>query len=47
MPEVPSYASPEPDSLSPGQKTWRWRILFATYFGYGGYYLTRKVFGLC
>jgi sugar phosphate permease len=33
--------------LTAEQRMWRWRILIATYFGYGGYYLTRKVFTLC
>ena len=33
--------------LSPEQSVWRWRVLFATYFGYAGYYLTRKVFTIC
>jgi sugar phosphate permease len=33
--------------LSPAQKAWRWRILLASYFGYGGYYLTRKTFTIC
>ena len=27
--------------------TWRWRILIATYVGYGGFYLTRKTFTIC
>jgi sugar phosphate permease len=31
-------------ALSWNQRTWRWRILIATYFAYVGYYLTRKVF---
>lgn len=35
------------ESLSPRQAAWRWRILLATYFGYGGYYLTRKTFTIC
>jgi OPA family sugar phosphate sensor protein UhpC-like MFS transporter len=35
------------DSLTREQRMWRWRILIATYIGYGGYYLTRKVFTLC
>ena len=30
--------------LSKEQSIWRWKILTATYFGYAGYYLTRKVF---
>jgi sugar phosphate permease len=33
--------------LSQEQSTWRWRVLIATYFGYAGYYLTRKVFTIC
>ena len=40
-----------PDDVSPAlshaQRAWRWRILTATYFAYGGYYLTRKVFTIC
>ncbi len=34
-------------ALSPGQVTWRWRILIATYLAYGGFYLTRKAFTIC
>ena len=30
--------------LSSEQSAWRWKILISTYFGYAGYYLTRKVF---
>ncbi len=30
--------------LTGEQSTWRWKILISTYFGYAGYYLTRKVF---
>jgi sugar phosphate permease len=30
--------------LSAEQKAWRWRVLTATYMGYAGYYLTRRVF---
>jgi len=30
--------------LTREQSTWRWKILISTYFGYAGYYLTRKVF---
>ena len=30
--------------LSREQKIWRWKVITATYFGYAGYYLTRKVF---
>jgi sugar phosphate permease len=33
--------------LTPEQNAWRWRILIATYLGYCGYYLCRKVFTLC
>lgn len=33
--------------LSAAQRTWRWRILVATYLGYGGFYLTRKAFTIC
>lgn len=32
--------------LSREQALWRWRVLAATYVGYAGYYLTRKVFTL-
>jgi sugar phosphate permease len=32
--------------LTPEQNAWRWRIIIATYLGYAGYYLTRKVFGI-
>jgi sugar phosphate permease len=28
-------------------RTWQMRILISTYLGYGGFYLTRKVFTLC
>ena len=35
------------NSLTREQRMWRWRILIATYVGYGGYYLTRKVYTLC
>jgi sugar phosphate permease len=34
-------------SLTREQNLWRWRILIATYLGYAGYYLARKVFSLC
>ena len=30
--------------LSREQNIWRWKVIIATYFGYAGYYLTRKVF---
>lgn len=33
--------------LTRAHRLWRWRILLSTYLGYGGYYLTRKVFTLC
>jgi OPA family glycerol-3-phosphate transporter-like MFS transporter len=33
--------------LTAEQRKWRWRVLTATYFGYAGYYLTRKVFTIC
>ena len=29
------------------QKSWRWRILIATYCSYAGYYLCRKAYSLC
>lgn len=35
------------DSLTREQQLWRWRVLTATYVGYAGYYLTRKVFTIC
>lgn len=35
-----------PTPLTPEHRSWRWRILIATYLGYAGYYLTRKVFGI-
>ena len=34
-------------SLTREQIQWRWRILIATYIGYAGYYLARKVFSIC
>ena len=34
----------EPKPLTRGHHVWRIKILLATYVGYGGYYLTRKVF---
>jgi sugar phosphate permease len=37
----------EDQSLSREQRSWRWRILIATYFAYAGFYLVRKVFTLC
>lgn len=33
--------------LTSGHTAWRIRILVSTYLGYGGFYLTRKVFTLC
>ncbi len=33
--------------LTREHRMWRWRILLSTYLGYGGFYLTRKVFTLC
>jgi sugar phosphate permease len=33
--------------LTSQQSSWRWRILIATYFGYAGFYLARKVFTIC
>lgn len=36
-----------PSGLTGEQRLWRWRILISTYVGYGGYYLTRKVFTIC
>ncbi|MFA6451082.1 MAG: MFS transporter, partial [bacterium] len=39
-------AVPEQKKLTPEQAAWRWKILIATYFGYCGYYLTRKVYTL-
>ena len=41
----PPEASPK--ALSPAHVSWRWRILISTYFAYGGFYLTRKVFTIC
>jgi MFS transporter, OPA family, glycerol-3-phosphate transporter len=43
MAQIPEYATAS-GPLSPEQRVWRWRILIATYLGYGGFYLTRKVF---
>jgi sugar phosphate permease len=34
-------------ALSAAQRTWRWRVLIASYLVYGGYYLTRKTFTIC
>jgi sugar phosphate permease len=33
--------------LSREQNLWRWKVLISTYFGYAGYYLTRKIFTIC
>ena len=33
--------------LTKEQNRWRWKVLTATYFGYAGYYLTRKIFTIC
>ncbi len=33
--------------LGPEYRVWRWKILTATYVGYIGYYLTRKIFTIC
>lgn len=33
--------------LTQEHRSWRMRILVSTYLGYGGFYLTRKVFTLC
>lgn len=44
-----SNAAPAPDGDSPlsaEQIAWRWKILISTFFGYAGFYLCRKVFGL-
>ncbi len=32
---------------TPTHRAWQMRILISTYLGYGGFYLTRKVFTLC
>lgn len=34
-------------TLSREQQIWRWKILFATYMGYIGYYFTRKAYSSC
>ncbi|MBN1341823.1 MAG: MFS transporter [Phycisphaerae bacterium] len=47
MPTESDHPSPAFSPLSSAQRSWRWRILIATYFAYGGYYLTRKVFTIC
>jgi len=33
-------------ALTPAHRYWRWNILLATYGGYAGYYLCRKVFSI-
>lgn len=35
------------DELTREQRYWRWKILTATFVGYAGYYLVRKVFTIC
>jgi len=47
MPDPMTRHAPSAAGLSGEQKMWRWRILIATYFGYGGYYLSRKAFTIC
>lgn len=45
-----SAAISSPDEskpLSPQHHVWRWKILIASYFGYAGFYLVRKVFTIC
>jgi sugar phosphate permease len=32
--------------LTAEQRSWRWRVIIATFFGYAGYYFCRKAFGL-
>lgn len=32
---------------TPDHRVWQRRVLVATYVGYGGDYLTRKVFSIC
>ncbi|MFN8610863.1 MAG: MFS transporter [Vulcanimicrobiota bacterium] len=34
------------EPLSPQHQRWRQRVLVSTFFGYAGYYLTRKLFGI-
>lgn len=34
-------------TLTWDHRRWRWQILIATYFGYAGYYLTRKTYNIC
>lgn len=46
MPNSANSAAPV-KALSPAHISWRWRILISTYFAYGGFYLTRKVFTIC
>jgi len=45
--DKPAGSSRMGEPLSREHRMWRWRILTATYFGYAGYYLCRKVFSLC
>ncbi len=40
-------ANVELKPLSKEHQVWRWKILFATYFAYIGYYMTRKIFTIC
>lgn len=42
-----AYHSIEDRPLSVDQRTWRWKVLFSTYFAYSGFYLVRKVFSIC
>ena len=46
MSDGPEHAATDP-GLSAAHRTWRWRILVASYLAYGGYYLTRKTFTIC
>ena len=45
--QIKSNLAMQDNTLFREQRTWRWRILITTYFGYAGYYLTRKVFTIC
>ena len=47
MDELKANPAAHLNALSPGQITWRWRILISSYLAYGGYYLTRKTFTIC
>ncbi len=47
MPKEYHKKSPTAGELTSEQNSWRWKVLIATYFGYAGYYLTRKVFSIC